>query len=912
MNKRVLAGIVAAVIAAVAGWFFVLRGGDKTPDKEPDTGSARSGQIAAGSATPEKRDLPPPDQAAPRGMAPRWSLDKDPEGPLPLEGQVVGPDGKGVGGAKVWLASVPPRETTSEDDGSFSFDKLVGRTYTLTASKDKLVGSATYKLVDKGDPVVIRMSEGAGVDVTVIDDDAKPVAGATVASDDEHRATTDEKGKAKLEPVHPGWIRIEAQAPGYAPASSFLTIGSGGATGQLTITLRKGYAVSGKVVDESGKPVAKAKVDASSGMWDFGGGDSDAVHTDDKGQFTFPALAPGQHTLTAVDGEHAPARSSPITVKDRAVTGVVITMKAGTRVAGKVVDKDKNPVPFATVRMKGTGPNEWMAQARQATTDKDGVFELRGLPRMTHQARAESDVAASKIVEVDLDAKAEVTALELVLDVSGTIAGIVVDDTGQPVPEVSVNAFPDILGGGNTEGLALAGLSSATTDGGGGFVIHGLPDGAYRLWASRASAGFGEWGQHGTPAKTGDKAVKITLPAPGGLKGTIAIDGVAEAPALASVQVGQQPPTPARAGVFELKDVAAGTYDVTFRGPEFAELVKRDVKIEPGKVTDLGKVTVYKGRKLAGKVVDKAGNAVAGAKIRVGEMLFNAEGQEGQMEQFEEMGGVRSAVSDQSGEFTIIGIPKKATTAMADHPTQGRSMAVPVPEGNDDPPRLTLALRGFGSIAGKVTSKGKPLPSVTVSFSTKGGGAAATFAQTDDEGNFTMTRVPEGDVVLQAMQQQMMSMKSASTNVKVVAGKETKVTIDIPVGTLILNVTIKPMPNNQVDSAQVFLFNGIVAPANGKQLTDGFFQGGSQGMKFWLGGAMPMPKFDELVAGQYSVCGIPITGSLSDPTFQQRIQENMQTLKVYCKPVKVTPSPTEQAVTLELPAMTPFPTPPSN
>ncbi|MBL9013219.1 MAG: carboxypeptidase regulatory-like domain-containing protein [Myxococcales bacterium] len=912
MNKKVLAGLVAAIIAAVAGWYFVLRGGDKAPAAEPDTGSARSAVIAAGSATPEKRDLPPPDQAAPRGIAPRWSLDKDPEGPLPLEGQVLGPDGRGVGGAKVWLASVPPRETTSEDDGTFSFDKLVGRTYTLTASKDKLVGSATYKLVDKGDPVVIRISEGAGVDVTVIDDGGEPIAGATVASDEQHRATTNDKGKAKLEPVHPGWIRIEAQAPGYAPASSFLTIGSGGATGQLTITMHRGYAVSGKVVDEAGRPIAKAKVDASSGMWDLGGGDSDAVHTDDKGQFTFPALAPGQHTLTAVDGEHAPGRSSPISVKDAPVSGVVITMKAGARVAGKVVDKDKKPVPYATVRMKGKGANEWMVSARQATTDKDGAFELRGLVRVKHQARAESDLAASRIVEVDLDAKAEVTDLELVLDVSGTIAGIVVDDRGQPVPEVTVNAFPDIMGGASTEGLALAGLSSATTDGGGGFVIHGLPDGAYRLWASRQSAGFGEWGQHGTSAKTGDKAVKITLPAPGGLKGTIAIDGASEAPAMASVQVGQQPPTPAKAGVFEIKDVAAGTYDVTFRGPEFAELVKRDVKIEPGTVTDLGKVTVYKGRRLVGKVVDRSGNAVAGAKVKVGEMLFSAEGQEEQLEQFEEMGGVRSAVSDQAGEFTIIGIPKKATTAMADHPVRGRSMAVPVPEGADDPPRVTLALRGYGSVSGTVTSKGKPLPRVTVSVSTKGGGAAASFAQTDDDGHFTMARVPEGDQVLQAMQQQMMSMRSANVNVRVVAGKESKVTIDIPVGTLVLTVTVKALPNNQVDAAQVFLFNGIVAPANGKQLTDGFFQGGTQGMKFWLGGAMPMPKFEELVPGQYSACVIPITGSMSDPTFLQRIQENVATLKVYCKAVKVTPSPTEQAVVLEVPAMTPFPAPPPN
>ena len=103
--------------------------------------------------------------------------------------------------------------------------------------------------------------------------------------------------------------------------------------------------------------------------------------------------------------------------------------------------------------------------------------------------------------------------------------------------------------------------------------------------------------------------------------------------------------------------------------------------------------------------------------------------------------------------------------------------------------------------------------------------------------------------------------------------------------------------------------SGLVAPATGKQLIDGMFQGGGQSMKFWLGGTMPMPKFEELVAGKYSACIIPITGSMSDPTFMQRIQENMQTLKVYCKPVTLAPSPNAQTLVAEVPAMTPLPAP---
>jgi hypothetical protein len=67
--------------------------------------------------------------------------------------------------------------------------------------------------------------------------------------------------------------------------------------------------------------------------------------------------------------------------------------------------------------------------------------------------------------------------------------------------------------------------------------------------------------------------------------------------------------------------------------------------------------------------------------------------------------------------------------------------------------------------------------------------------------------------------------------------------------------------------------------------------------------------FDQIIAGDYSACGIPITGNLMDPTFQQRLQEHTDALKVICKPVHVAPSPDKQGVSLELPAMTPLPDP---
>ncbi|MBA3391460.1 MAG: carboxypeptidase regulatory-like domain-containing protein [Deltaproteobacteria bacterium] len=917
MNRKLVGGLVALVVALVAVWFLWLRGDGDKP--KPAGGSGRTAEITP-SATPPAN--PDEEADAPRAMAPRWSLDLDPAGPIRLEGQVVGPDGKGVAGAEVWLSSVPPRTAKAEEDGTFSFDKLVGRTYALSAKSGALIGGMTYKLTASSDPVVIRLGEGATVVVSVVDEGKRPVANAEVRSGDAHETTarTDGKGEATLKPLTPGYAGVEVQADGYAPATGFTTVGSAGAVGRLTITMHRGFAISGHVVDDTGKPVAKAHVSVG-GFGGFerfereppasGKPDPNIATTDDKGQFSIRAVAAGTHILAAIDGEHAPVRSAPITVTDRAITGVQLVMKAGGVIAGTVVDATKKPVAYATVRVAGADEQMMQVAGRQATTDATGAFELRGVSRAKLQARAESESAASKLLTLDLTEKREARDLELVLDVTGTISGIVVDDKGAPVPEVQVSAFPDILGGESMEGMMLASMSPATTDGAGAFTITGLPDGAYRLWAARSTSSSGGWGRDHTSAKTGDKNVRITLAAAGGIKGTIVTQDGGGAPKLANVSVGWQAPTPAQDGAFEIRELAAGTYDVTFRGPDFAVTTKRDVKVEPGKTVDLGAVTVHRGRKVTGKVVDRKGQPIAGAKVKLGEMLMFSDDDKPDDDEdaTENMGGIRSAVSDQDGRFSIIGVPAKATTLAADHPTAGRSVSVAILDGKQDPLPVTLTLRGFGSISGKVTQQGKPLANVAVTHSSRGGGAQLGAAETDDQGNFTMKKVPEGAVVLQVMQNKMMSMKTTTANTQVTAGKETKVTIDFPVGQVTLVVQIKAAAGHKVDAAQVFLFSGTALPANGKQLMDSFIAGGAQGMKFWFGEGKPLPEFDELVPGDYSICTIPITGDMGDPQFMQRINENVATLKVYCRKATVAAAPLKQTMTQEVPAMTPLPAP---
>jgi hypothetical protein len=233
MNRKLVGGAVLLVAGLVAVWFLWLRGGDKAPGGDAD-GSARTGKVAAPGPAPGPREAAIP-RGATRGG---WFLDPDREGALRLEGQVVGPDGKGVAGADVWLSSVPKRHARSEDDGSFAFDKLVERTYELSARSGELIGGpVTYKLTGKSDPVVVRLGEGAAVVVTVVDETQRPIEGAEVrggALAERAAVRTDAKGEATLRPVHPGYVGARATAAGYAPSAGFTTIGSPGAVGRLT------------------------------------------------------------------------------------------------------------------------------------------------------------------------------------------------------------------------------------------------------------------------------------------------------------------------------------------------------------------------------------------------------------------------------------------------------------------------------------------------------------------------------------------------------------------------------------------------------------------------------------------------------------------------------------------------------
>lgn len=932
MKKIAIATIVVALAGALVYWFgFRDRGG-----------SERRPTVAAGTADPwdaprKKQDDGPkmPGGGGDRGGAmPKLSFEVDPDGRLLLEGQVLDEQDRPVAGAEVRISSSPARTTKTDSDGSFSFDKLLGRTYGLTARAGDKIGRTTTKVTATPEPAIIRLKQGVTVTVHVTDAaDHKPIAGARVmrsdVEDDEVKTGAD--GKAVLRGFDEGWMGVTAVADGYGPSTSNRRLGGDKQT-TIDLALSRGAAVSGRVVDEKGAAVAGVRVWAmeAANAWEGGAGERLAVTTDKEGAFRIPALAAGSYLLFAKDEVHAPAVTAPLQVSgDSPTTGVTIVMKDAAVLAGVVVAggdggaAEGKPVPYATVKIAS---KRWSADMtyRQAAADDQGRFEIKGLPRQALRLRAEGEEASSAAVDVDLEATPVRRDLRLVLDVTGSIAGIVVDDNGEPIAEATVHGFPDFLAGEIADGdFVMASNGTATTDGGGRFVLRGLEKGKYRVWGSRDGGGRRRrGGRDGVKAQTGDQDVRVVLPTPGGIKGKVELED-GEPPELAIVSSDWEHRVTTRDGNFELDDLLPGKYDVRVSGQDFAEKIKGDVEVTAGKVTDTGTLTLRRGRTFSGKVVDPNGAPVQNARVVFGKMLFGDGKQTGadDTEGASAM-GMKMGFTNAAGEFTLKGAPRTSGSLLAEHATIGRSVAIKIPAGREDYEGVAITLRGYGSITGRITRKGEPVAGATINAAPMGSSGQAIFVQSGQDGSFAVDKVPEGPTALTAMINKGMGASGGSKTITVVAGKPVDGSIDLPAGDLALQVKIEPKTGEKVDAAQVFLFRGNIAAQNGEEIMDAFLAsggergadgqvtlalGGAAGMLIWLGPAMPFPTFKELLAGSYSACAIPITGTITDPQLMGRIFRHLDKLEVFCKPVTVKPSPASQEMTMILPAMKPLP-----
>ncbi|MBL0220441.1 MAG: carboxypeptidase regulatory-like domain-containing protein [Myxococcales bacterium] len=909
-RKLTVAVVLGLAIAVVLGVWWMRKSGNAAPT----SGSAQVATPAAHSDAPRRGPAGAPGAGDQAAQIPAM-IDDDPKGALRLEGQVLGEGDKPAGGVTVVLSSNPPRTTTSEEDGGFAFDNLVARPYTLVArGSGGIAGPLTARLTATSEPVVLRLRPAAKVTVRVTTSDGKTVDGATVElrGIDEQQATT-KVGVATFATVIPGGYQLAGYAPGMARTFQWIQVGSGDNDAQLTLV--PGAKVAGTVVDDKGAAVAGARVVYSGASdWSQQADERhDAVVSGADGAFVFEALPAGSFRFVASHDDLAPGTSTIVTLDGKTErTGVTIVMAAGAVVRGHVVDANKQPVPSARVRIGLALRTMIVAAPRQAFTDDKGAFEIKGLPRRELVAVAIHETASSQSLPVDAT-RGDVGDVTLTLDVTGTIAGIVVDPKGQPVEGVQVSAGPNFRDPGKVPDMVnwrLRGFPQELTDAGGHFTLTGLAPGSYLVnampahAASRGRRTFGE----GTAAQTGTKDLKLVLEPEGAVKGKVAFaDGTA--PGAYTVSVGMQQQTFAK-DEFALDALTpVKKIELQVRGPSFQTRVL-EVTIDPGKTTDVGTITIARGRGISG-VVLADGKPVPGATVYAGRMIFGT-GSSNSAQGMGPMGrGTKETTTGDDGAFAMSGFNDGDITIVAEQPSLGRSKALRLPTEMPGQTELTLELQAFGALSGVLRQGGKPAEGVFVSAqSTTTPGALYNVASGPD-GTYRFDKLaPDVYKVSATLGMPMMGMRFYSKQIAVPSGKEVTIDLAVEPGAVTLNVAPKPKAGELV-VASVWLTTGVIAVKTASELSLRMAAAGPGASQWVILRSGEPAAFKEVVPGQYSACVVPFPSEVRGMAAMGYSERHGDKLPAYCKVVTVNASPTTQTteVLVEIPAMIPDPPP---
>ncbi len=889
MRKAALAAIMVVLVGGVIYWWIRHR----SQSTEVATPRGELPGVRPGAA-------PKPDRAAQEG-APQVLVDDDPVGTLQLEGQVIDADDHPVKGATVVLGSHPPRTATTGADGGFSFAKLVARPYTLVARAEAgVAGPITARLTEKSDPIVLRLRPATKVTVTIVGTDNTPIDDATVELRGIDRQSQQAKaGVTVFASVVPGGYQVAAWAPKFAHSTTWISVGAGEASTRLVLVA--GASVSGRVVDDQGGAVANAHVtyQGASDWSQQADPRYDAVTSDKDGTFELAAMPAGTFRFAAAHPDYAPGASKPTTLDGKTPThDVTITVPAGATVRGVVVDATKKPVAGARVRLGRSSRRGLIFEApRQTYSDATGAFELKGLPKKELSAVAMHETGSSLLKDVDTT-NGDVTGIELVIDVTGMIAGVVIDSAGNPIEGAQVSAGPNFRDQKAMQDFTqfrLRGFPEELTDAAGKFTLSGLAPGSYEISAARERVVTrGRRGaSEGVVAQTGTKDLRIVLKPEGGVKGHIAIsDG--SAPIAFTIRIGFSEQSFTGAD-FEIDALAPQSYELDVRGPNFQSSGK-PIIVEPGKTTDTGTIIVQKGRTLGG-IVTADGAPVPNATVYAGRQVFG--NGTSNAAAFGGMGAAaKTATTAADGTFSLAGFNDGDLAITAEQPDIGRSKAMRVPTDQANQAQLVLELQKFGAISGSLVAGGKPAEGIFVSCQSTTTPGAIYGVATGPDGSYRYDRLaPDMYKVSATVGMPMTGMKFYSKEVVVPPGKEVKVDLEVQTGAVTLDVTAAPH-SGQLGIANAWVASGIFNATTANELNLRMAAAGPGSSQWVIIRKGEPAKFTEMMPNTYTACVVPFPAVVQGMAAMTYYERNSDKLAAFCQQVTIAPQPAEQAVSV--------------
>lgn len=393
---------------------------------------------------------------------------------MTLTGQVLGPDGTPIAGAKVQVQDPMAMIRVMFGGGTPAVVTDAQGNFVLTGLKEaqKVKVYATHRDFGRSEvasgvagseltlsllaPLMLigtvedEMGEPiAGVRVTVMrpKNDSNNIVGQVTGMQDNgaaRPAISDKTGRYVVRNAPPGQLTVTYDHSGYESFENTVDVAGGISEHKLgKTTLKRGAGIEGVVVDEDDKPIANVNVNAnwtSQGTVGAPGASTGRTNgqarTDKEGRYSIYGLRNGSYQLrVSRSGFYA---NAPVVTAGE--TNARIVLEKAASIVGRVMSGGM-PVVGANISAKivgtrGSEHNSFENQIGWANTRAGGVFRMESLPRdAAIQITIQHD--AYQTLTVD-DVRASEAERVFTLDAGLRVGGIVVDESGSPVQNVNV------------------------------------------------------------------------------------------------------------------------------------------------------------------------------------------------------------------------------------------------------------------------------------------------------------------------------------------------------------------------------------------------------------------------------------------------------------------------------------------
>lgn len=475
--------------------------------------------------------------------------------------------------------------------------------------------------------------------------------------------------------------RVSVHPEAYAPsASEPVQVTRAQPRAEIRLVVAPGATVSGVAVYEDNTPAAGLELTLNPEMSDLmtGGVGMDSVNTDENGAFTFTHVAAGEYTIlpdnffesfrddadaidlldpfsdqvsVTSDGETPVTGLSVVVQRPTEGTGVItgiVFLASGAPAANVYVDAD----PIGQRGSEG------------AMTDSDGRFSIEKLPAPVYELSVDGD--SGSVVLNNVPVGSDVT---LRLNPPLRVAGQVVDESGQPVPNARVRfeSADESFDAGEFMTMFMADSGNTTeTDDAGHFTFGNVEPGRYVFKAKSASRGSGA-SMPVTLAVGRAPANLVIRLEPGSAVSGVVVDGAGRALEGATVSLLETggpddafsrylpaamqekggTATSDASGSFRMVNVPAGEYALTATRPGMAPARIEGITVEARR--DMGNL----------RIAVTNGGCVEGV-VRIGDDL-----RPGIMVQLSGESGQHMAMCDDSGRYEICAIAPGEYMAMA-------------------------------------------------------------------------------------------------------------------------------------------------------------------------------------------------------------------------------------------------------